>query len=747
MADYIKAIQSIQKGNKEVDDFFKKVEELYSNFKNRIEVENWQKLFENDLLKNEETNDMLSIKLLDYLSFSKHLPSNVWAFLNNMFEWQENYEKLAQRYPVAYLRFIQNMASDKKFDFHFHLFDTSVDKEFDKFFDIFSLLIDRVNAKDVINATKTLTEIEKLNIEHPMLTLEKARIASLNKNIKEALELFDSVLEKYPNEYKNTAISDETKAFILLNSNEITDVKESARIYEELVAENKNHYWARVGLIFAIDRLDKNKALEIAIETLNDFPSSQIILNYLNITLPTAIEELKEEYNKDNTNNDIILKLGHYYLLSARYEECRKLLENHSINDYRYYNYLAFSNVSLGNTGEAEVMILKSIDLMPCFENYNILALIKLSTGTPDDVIEIENKIKGLEEPTIPLEIFSRGRIYEFVANAYYSKYDSENALKAINKSLEINREWADSFALKTAILIDLGRFEEALENIRRAITLNPQNITYQEILMEIFFKTSSFDVLNNIINQVEQNGMSSPAISFYKGATLRRLGKIAESTEVFETLIQKANIKDWEEKSLYELAGIYFEKDDLKKSLEYLEEALEIAKEFNRMPEPVYYLTLSRLYNKMGDSLKDFETLQKGLLNHKNNNLLMKELAFYYSEKEPLKSIETWKDIIKVYPTDAMAYANVVKMLESQSKIAEAISILEDAKAHIGNDPNLYSTLAYYYIGLGNKKEATKYIDVAISMENSDRNKELKSQIDNYKKGNVLSFFNKKSN
>ena len=69
------------------EQFLQRVEELYSDFFSRIDVENWKLLLNSEIVWNITTRHEISVSLLNFFNDHYFVPSEVWAFLDEQFNW------------------------------------------------------------------------------------------------------------------------------------------------------------------------------------------------------------------------------------------------------------------------------------------------------------------------------------------------------------------------------------------------------------------------------------------------------------------------------------------------------------------------------------------------------------------------------------------------------------------------------------------------------------------------------------
>ncbi|MDF2905370.1 MAG: molecular chaperone DnaJ [Herbinix sp.] len=92
--------------NNIIQEFFDKVRQLYQDFYQRQEYKNWQELLNHDILWNLNTKELVSKRMLDFLSTNYLLPRHIWKALNRYFEWSLQEEYIRNTYNVAFVSYL-----------------------------------------------------------------------------------------------------------------------------------------------------------------------------------------------------------------------------------------------------------------------------------------------------------------------------------------------------------------------------------------------------------------------------------------------------------------------------------------------------------------------------------------------------------------------------------------------------------------------------------------------------------------
>jgi len=255
-----------------------------------------------------------------------------------------------------------------------------------------------------------------------------------------------------------------------------------------------------------------------------------------------------------------------------------------------------------------------------------------------------------------------------------------EEALRAFDKTLEINPENVVAWIFKGISLCNLEKDEESLEAFNRALNIDPKN---------------SFALL-------------------IKGVTLNNLKKSKEALEVFNETLETdpKNIDAWRGKgSLLSILDRYEE------ALEVFNRALDIDSEnaeiWRQKGLALYYLykheeSLEAFNRALDiDSENSFVWLAKGDL--------FSSLGIYDN------ALKNYIKAISIDPKISLAWTNKAAILFNLKKYAECKEALEQALKLDPNDIDIYNNLAEYYLFFGDLKNASIYVKKALLIDKED--------------------------
>jgi len=173
----------------------------------------------------------------------------------------------------------------------------------------------------------------------------------------------------------------------------------------------------------------------------------------------------------------------------------------------------------------------------------------------------------------------------ELLQDALLAGYDGdyEGALEILDKTiylfdtnLDESEIRAQFWGLKAAALRELERFDEALKAIEKAIKIDKKNPNHFIEKLEIFHDMEKYDDSFNTLQQAYKLGDKELKDEFFfmKAHLLGHLDKNQEALELYNKALQK-DPKDTN--SLYEKSQVLLELGKTKESLKVAEKSLEI--------------------------------------------------------------------------------------------------------------------------------------------------------------------------
>jgi len=159
-----------------------------------------------------------------------------------------------------------------------------------------------------------------------------------------------------------------------------------------------------------------------------------------------------------------------------------------------------------------------------------------------NDEFKKGNYEKAIEFYTYATEMDPKNHIYYTNRSTCYAQMKKwDKSLRDAEKSLSIKADWEKGHYRKGIALFEMGKFKEAMEALKSAVDINPQNKPAEEKLMEA--------------KKEMMKGMSDAAIIKMEGNEFFQKGNIQEAIKKYSAALAKCGS---DEKSLEEKADIY---------------------------------------------------------------------------------------------------------------------------------------------------------------------------------------------
>lgn len=263
-------------------------------------------------------------------------------------------------------------------------------------------------------------------------------------------------------------------------------------------------------------------------------------------------------------------------------------------------------------------------------KNYQKEAFKYLRKGEIDRSLRcFDSAIKA--DPSDYLAYYNRGTIY------LQSKYDINKAIKDIDKSLELNPEYMDSYLIKGDIFKFKKEYEQAQNAYNKAAELEPENPFPYRAKSDFYLDRKKYNLALDEINKaikIEPTGKDY----LNRGRIYCEMKKYNLALNDYEKAFKMKNIKIVK---YYTLKGcMYFDKKEYNEAVKNFEESIKIDKKYN---DSNYYLGIicqeRKQYKKALSLFREY--YDKEFLDE-NNQVVM----YFYSEqvtdtKKRIKEIE----------------------------------------------------------------------------------------------------------
>ena len=283
-----------------------------------------------------------------------------------------------------------------------------------------------------------------------------------------------------------------------------------------------------------------------------------------------------------------------------------------------------------------------------------------------------------LERAEVLLKQFpNSGFLYNISGAVYKGLGKLDASVKAYNKAIAINPDYAEAYYGMGITFIEQGKLEEAIEAYKKVLSLKPDYA----------------DAYNNI------------------GAALQEKGELDEAIEAYNKAL--AIKPDYAE--AYNNMGITFiEQGKLEEAIEAYNKALSI--------KPDY----AEAYNNIGNALKEQGELEEAIEAY-NKTLSIKpdsDVAYYnmgialQAQGKLVEALAAYKKTLSINPDNAVVYNNMGNALAEHGRLAEATDAFGKALNINPDYAEAYNNMGIALQAQGKLEEAIEAYNNALSLK-----------------------------
>lgn len=182
--------------------FMEQLDHIYSDYFERINLENWTSLLNHDALWNIENRPNLELRILRYLSSHYYLPQEVWILLDTTFNLIERKEELEAEYGIPFVNHYMKILK-RSFQLNYLFIPREKEFDYDKYLELKEIINDRILIKDSRDAEIYLNKAKKLSQTDPDLIRMEAIINFVIRKYEHALILLNQALSLNKNDLES----------------------------------------------------------------------------------------------------------------------------------------------------------------------------------------------------------------------------------------------------------------------------------------------------------------------------------------------------------------------------------------------------------------------------------------------------------------------------------------------------------------------------------------------------------------
>ncbi|HIX54481.1 MAG TPA: tetratricopeptide repeat protein [Candidatus Sphingobacterium stercoripullorum] len=358
------------------------------------------------------------------------------------------------------------------------------------------------------------------------------------------------------------------------------------------------------------------------------------------------------------------------------------------------------------NNYEDALIALKTAELLEPSEFEIILtkASIYSKLKNFDAAIAILNDALYTTEDENKIEVYFQLAALNQERNSFYQ------AIHYLERILEMDKDNEDALIEIEECYDNTGNFEKAIEFFKAYINTNPYSYLAWHILGNTYHKIEKYELAIDAYDYVILINEDYEAAYYNKGNALVSLEKYAEAIEVYKKTFEYQTPS----------ADTYCALGDCYERLNELEQARE------------YYKKAVKSFPFMGDAwLGIGSTLEQEGRNYEAVHYFKKAIRTNSKEEEYWYALanvrykigqldlaeEAYQEVIAINTDAVDAWLDYSSLLIEQNRVAEAISLIENAILHNEESDELYYRMVLYYFLDGSYELAINYLEVALSL------------------------------
>lgn len=320
---------------------------------------------------------------------------------------------------------------------------------------------------------------------------------------------------------------------------------------------------------------------------------------------------------------------------------------------------------------------------------------------------ERNNYLKALDYYNRALKYNPKNSItYRNIAITYKERKDFDNALKNINKAIELDASNTNNHLLQGNIYFLMHKYNTAMEAYKRVIDIEPENAS------ALYNTALCLSSKGDIISASDYLLLAAKADKSGKIAYLAysELGNYALNDNDLKnaaTYLKKAiSLNPNDATDHYNLAIIYLKQGYKPEALKEFSIAEKLGNENIEILE-----SLGLAYHNLNDYNKSLNIYDKILkINSKNINALSQIGDLYFKKGDILEALKAYKKITELRPASEharIAYLNIGNILDDAARYEESIEAYEKALSINPKDDSTFYNMGITYKHAKNNEKA----------------------------------------
>ena len=697
-----------------IDKWVAKIEELYAHLSMRCDEKRWRILLSDDLCVSLDSSNECCEALLVFLMDHYYLPYNIWKMIEHTFCIRDMRALLYEKFPKDFIDYVIRKFDEEDF-VTFDLFKGDDEADYDGFIKQYFEINHLLDQRKLEEARKAIEQIEAYHIEHPLLLVERMRLAIYGEQQDEA--------KKWREILQNMACDQPYIRYYLgVAYWEANEIEKAGEIWKKLIADKPDYYWAKFELIkYDMSKENYEEAKTYCMELLEKTGNQEILLNHMMTINEKLLIGMHEKWDKLSSEEQLAdekmrFEMAWCYFQNKNFDQCEQLLNYEPTEAYAFeYNNLKGRNYLAAS---------KYKEALPYLKKW----LEQTKQLTPDGTEKTQKRIerkcyafytvgacyKSLEEYDEAITYFQEGckvggedvlSCKEQLADLYLTIEENEKCIDLCDEIIEELPKFYPAYLLRQKAYLNLNKGQKVIDDFYNCYHIYPNYYEPYAIAMKTFINYGQYDDAVDIYMKAKESQLESDTLSFlyeqclrYKANNKRELEGVVGSLENLMLQIDRENtdISDISEIES-ELAICYMRLGKYEDALESIEKALK-----HKADTPRYLWIKSDILNRSGqyqEALALYNELEKIYPNNPN---------LYTDKGDVLENLSLHEDAIKCYekaieiqPKHPVAYGRMAEIYEDLYEALERKTDYQKALSLIEKQLELNAS-CYYYVSQG---------------------------------------------
>jgi len=679
----------------------RKLQALYKDFPRRIQAENWAELVSDPVCTRIDTASDCEEALLHFLMEWWFVPDGVIRALNEVFAFDKNREKLNTRYPAEFMDAILLTPLTRQTGMEYQYYEGAPDADYDGYINLYYTLTGHVNRGEKDQAWQCITAMEELDIYHPYINIEKAKLYLSEGRTELAAAAMEAVWPAYDASPSVCCMAGE----VLLAEENFEEAADRFTRALELYPESR---WGQIGMAEACLGLKEYGDAEAMVNRVlaadRYSPRGKALEDQIQ-------QAQKEDYSSRLEDGTITpeqrISLAVIHIDHGEFQEAFQLLSSIEMEDRKKeaqrLHYMATAQLDMEDYEEAhhsfrqaETLLRELISVTAEDEEKEKLKENLCRTQVMDSIA-----LENLDRPDEALNAITNAAIDNpqdnmvlcRKAELHYELKQYQEAVDAATASLAIDSSFHLPYRIRANAYYELGYYNEAFRDCNDCIDIYGGDIEAFfckiNILAEVGETDAALQELDSLESQVQ-----GTQITFLRGKTLEAADKLREARDCYFKVLEMTADKERE--------------------IFWPAEASSTAGTYFRL-----FQVLMRLYETEGGN--EFwraaqKYLQEGVKHHPGVLALIRELAGeFYGQSRHKDAQKLYERMVELEPS-GRHYAQLAGNELQLDKFTAAAAHLEKS-AEL--DPHLtYGKilLAALHMHTESYEKALEYIDEALA-------------------------------